>query len=103
MCEMNEDKTAIDKNTLIQNIKHLDGWSLKKRDTIIERNFTFNNFKDITLFLNHLINTINTLNHHPDFSLDTSSRIVFVSLTTHSEGCITQSDMDFASELNKHY
>ena len=55
MCEMNEDKTAIDKNTLIQNIKHLDGWSLKKRDTIIERNFTFNNFKDITLFLNHLI------------------------------------------------
>tara|TARA_B100000579_G_scaffold431691_1_gene447187 strand:+ start:134 stop:442 length:309 start_codon:yes stop_codon:yes gene_type:complete len=96
---MAENKTVVDAETLKRNIKELDGWGLKK-NTVIERNFTFNNFKDITTFLNHLVNTITELNHHPDFSLDTNCRTVFVSLTTHSEGCITQVDIDFARKLN---
>ena len=96
---MTENKTAINTEALKRNIKSLKGWGLRK-DTVIECNYTFNNFKDITTFLNHLVNTITELNHHPDFSLDTNSRTIFVSLTTHSKGCITQADIDFAHKLN---
>jgi pterin-4a-carbinolamine dehydratase len=98
--KMDEDKTIINTDSLTQIIKNLDGWELK-RNKVLERKFTFDNFKEITKFLNHLVTLITELNHHPDFSLNTGSRTVFVSLTTHSEDCITQADLDFASELNK--
>ena len=57
---MTENKTTINAEALKQNIKTLEGWQLKK-NTVIECNYTFNNFKDITAFLNHLVDTITEL------------------------------------------
>ena len=48
-----------------------------------------------------LTRTITEQNHHSDFSLDTGKRTIAVSVTTHSEGAVTRSDILFARPLNE--
>jgi len=95
---MSEDKTSLSPEAADEELKKIEGWS---RDGIaISRNFTLANFRDITSFLNHLVRTITEQNHHPDFSLDTGSRTVSVTVTTHSAGAVTKADILFARTLN---
>ena len=96
---MAEDKTVLSANEVDAEIGNLEGWS--RSDTIISRDFTFDNFRDITSFLNHLVKTITDMNHHPDFRMDTGSKTIAVSVTTHSENAVTRSDVQFASTLNE--
>ena len=93
-----EDKTVLTSGEVDKVLQTLDGWS--RDGTIISRNFVMANFKDITSFLNHLVKTITNMNHHPDFSLNTGSKTIAVSVTTHSEKAITGADVQFARTLN---
>ncbi len=93
-----EDKTVLNAAEVDEELKTLKGWT--RDDVIISRDFTFATFKDITSFLNHLVATIITMNHHPDFSLNTGSRTISVSVTTHSEKAVTRADIQFARALN---
>ena len=93
-----EDKTILSIEEVDRELETLEGWT--REDVVISRDFTFTKFKDITSFLNHLVRTITDMNHHPDFSLDTGSRTVSVSVTTHSEKAITRSDIQFARAVN---
>lgn len=95
---MSEDKTVLTSEEVDEELKTLEGWS--RDGIIISRDFVLANFKDITSFLNHLVKTITDMNHHPDFSLDTGSKTVAVSVTTHSEQAVTRSDVNFARTLN---
>ncbi len=95
---MAEDKSRLSDTEVAQALQSLAGW---QRDGImIRRDFVMANFRDITAFLQHLVATIAAQNHHPDFSLDTGSRTIAVAVTTHSEGGLTRSDVDFATALN---
>jgi len=93
-----EDKTVLTTAEVDEELKSLAGWS--RDGTVISRDFTFTRFKDITSFLNHLVRAITEQNHHPDFSLNTGTRTVSVSVTTHSEKAVTRSDILFARTLN---
>ena len=93
-----ENKTKLTPSQLNEELRELDGWIYE--DSTISRKFSLDNFSDITAFLNHLVETITEQNHHPDFSLDTSSRSINVALTTHSEHAVTRADIDFAYKLN---
>ena len=93
-----EDKTILSSAEVDEQLKILEGW--RREETVLVRVFTFKSFKDITAFLNHLVITITTQNHHPDFYLDTEKRTIGVSVTTHSERAITHADMLFAQTLN---
>ena len=93
-----EDKTILTSSEVDEDLKTLEGWT--RDDVVISRDFTFSSFKDITSFLNHLVATITSMNHHPDFSLNTGSRTIAVSVTTHSEKAVTRSDIQFARALN---
>ena len=95
---MAEDKTALSASEVDRELGDLQGWS--RTDTIIARDFMLSNFRDITSFLNHLVKTITDMNHHPDFSLNTGTKTISVSVTTHSEKAVTRSDIQFATELN---
>ena len=95
---MTEDKTALTAAEVDSELETLSGWS--RNGIIISRDFVFENFKDITSFLNHLTKTITDQNHHPDFSLETGKKTIAVSVTTHSEGAVTRSDVLFARTLN---
>ncbi len=96
---MTENKSNLSAAEVDDQLRTLVGWS--RDGIIISRDFVFDNFKDITSFLNHLTHTITTQNHHPDFSLNTGTRTIAVSVTTHSEGAITKSDILFAHTLNE--
>jgi pterin-4a-carbinolamine dehydratase len=39
-------------------------------------------------------------NHHSDLAVDSRTKVLKVSVTTHSAGAITQADVDFARALN---
>ena len=93
-----EDKTILSPAAVDEYLKTLEHW--RREGSILVREFTFKNFKDITSFLNHLVTTITTQNHHPDFYLDTGKRTIGVSITTHSEKAITRADMLFAQTLS---
>ncbi len=95
---MAEDKSVLTVEEVDQELSGLSGWT--RSEVVISKDFVMANFKDITSFLNHLVQTITTMNHHPDFSLDTGTRTIAVSVTTHSEQAITRSDMEFAGALN---
>ena len=94
-----EDKTVLAAEQVDVELASLQGWT--REGIIIRRHFVLANFKDITAFLQHLVDTIATQNHHPDFSLDTGSRTVAVAVATHSEGGVTRSDIQFATTLNE--
>lgn len=96
---MSEDKTTLSAEQADQALRELEGWS--RDNTTIARAFQLANFRDITSFLNHLVQTITEQNHHPDFALDTGSRTVSVAVTTHSAGAVTKADILFARTLNK--
>ena len=95
---MTEDKTPLTAAEVDAELETLSGWS--RDGIIISRDFVFKDFKDITSFLNHLTKTITDQNHHPDFSLETGKKTIAVSVTTHSEGAVTRSDVLFARTLN---
>ena len=95
---MAEDKGVLSIEEVDVELGSLEGWS--REGVIISRDFVLANFGDITAFLQHLVGTIAAQNHHPDFSLDTGTRTVAVSVTTHSEGAVTRADIDFARALN---
>lgn len=96
---MTENKTVLTAEQVDTELTDLTGWS--REGTVICRDFTMANFKDITGFLNHLVDTITEQNHHPDFSLDTGTRTIAVRVTTHSEQAVTRADIDFAHTLNQ--
>ena len=95
---MTEDKTTLTTAEVDSELETLSGWS--RNGIIISRDFVFQDFRDITSFLNHLTKTITDQNHHPDFSLETGKKTIAVSVTTHSEGAVTRSDVLFARTLN---
>jgi len=93
-----EDKSVLNATEVDEELKTLEGWS--RDGIVISRAFVLANFKDLTSFLNHLVKTITEMNHHPNFSLDTGSKTVAVSVTTHSEQAVTRADINFARALN---
>ena len=93
-----ENKTALSAAQVDNALQTMEGWS--RSEAVLTRNFVFHDFEEITAFLNHLVRTITTQNHHPDFSLNTGLKMVVVALTTHSEQAITIADLQFARTLN---
>jgi len=93
-----ENKTVLTEAALAEQLATIDGW--EKQGKAIVRRYLLPNFAEITRFMKHLAATIEATNHHPDAILDTTTRSVTVTVTTHSAGAVTQADVDFAKALN---
>ena len=74
----------------------LDGW--ERDEDKITRTFEFGNFIESMEFVNKLVNPAETMNHHPDIQI--SYNTVNLSLTTHSEGGLTENDIELAGQIN---
>lgn len=96
MAQPMEDKTPVAGGELQEALKELDGWVIS-----ITKRFRFEKWGDITRFMQHLADTIAATNHHPDVTLDTGSKSVIVTVTTHSERTVTKADLEFAKRLNE--
>ena len=73
----------------------LDGW--ERDGDAIRRQFEFDDFKGSVDFVNRLTPEAEGMNHHPD--LEISWNKVTVSVTTHSEGGLTENDFELARRI----
>lgn len=74
-----------------------EGWTFA--DDAIHKTFEFDAFMDAVGFINSIAAKAEAANHHPD--LRNSFRTVEVSLSTHSEGGVTEKDLDLAREIDE--
>ena len=65
----------------------------------LTKEFNFNDFKSALDFVNKIGEVAEHKNHHPDIELGWGK--VKVTLTTHSEGKVTQKDHDLAQKIDK--
>lgn len=93
-----EEKQLLSDADIERELARLEGWSREGMD--LKKTFCFSNYRDITGFLQHLVQTIVDQNHHPDFSLINAKRCIPVSVSTHSAGAISRADINFAHRLN---
>ena len=73
----------------------LDGWE-RDGDAIQQRRSSCDDFKGSVDFVNRLTPEAEEMNHHPD--LEISWNKVTVTITTHSEGGLTENDFELARQ-----
>jgi 4a-hydroxytetrahydrobiopterin dehydratase len=74
----------------------LRGW--RREGAAISKRFDRGDFAGSVAFVNRLTPVAEELNHHPDLTI--SWRTVTVSITTHSQGGLTESDFELAGRID---
>ncbi len=74
----------------------LNGW--KVSDGELEKNFTFGTFPDAVAFVTRVAALAEGAGHHPD--IDIRYAKVTMRLSTHSEGGITERDVELARGID---
>jgi 4a-hydroxytetrahydrobiopterin dehydratase len=74
----------------------LEGW--RREGEAIVKEFELDDFMGSVDFINRLAPVAEELNHHPD--LQVSWNKVVVSITTHSEGGLTENDFELAKSVD---
>lgn len=85
-------------NEIIEEMTQLDSnWSIQ--GSRIERAFLFKDFVHAFQFMTSVAVIAEKLNHHPNWSNVYNK--VFISLTTHDAGGLTELDFSFAKEVDR--
>ena len=74
----------------------LDGW--RREGDALRREFKFEDFKGSVDFVNRITPQAEEMNHHPDLAI--SWNTVTVTISTHSEGGITENDFELAGRID---
>jgi 4a-hydroxytetrahydrobiopterin dehydratase len=72
------------------------GWGLD--GDALKRQFEFENFVGSVDFVNRITPPAEEMNHHPDICISWNK--VDISLSTHSEGGITENDFELAERID---
>lgn len=87
---------ALAKAEIEERLKTLQGW--KRDDDELEKKFQFKDFAEAMAFVNRVADEAESADHHPDIKI--SYNKVKMSLSTHSEGGITDKDFDLAARID---
>jgi 4a-hydroxytetrahydrobiopterin dehydratase len=74
----------------------IDGWELV--GDAIEKQFELDDFSGSVEFVNRITPVANEMNHHPDLAISWNK--VTVTLSTHSEGGLTENDFELAQKID---
>lgn len=85
------------KDQIQQKLSELDKWELK--DNAIACSLKFRDFKEAMAFINRVAAEAEKMDHHPDIYI--SYNKVELTLTTHSEGGLTEKDFALAKMINQ--
>ena len=77
-------------------LSKMGGW--KREGDALAPGFEFANFVGSVNFVNRVTPIAEEMNHHPDLSISWNK--VSVSLSTHSEGGITENDFKLATKID---
>jgi 4a-hydroxytetrahydrobiopterin dehydratase len=76
-------------------LQDLPGWG--RQGDALKRRFEFENFTGSVDFVNRITPPAEEMNHHPDIAISWNK--VDITLSTHSEGGITENDFELASRI----
>jgi 4a-hydroxytetrahydrobiopterin dehydratase len=79
-----------------ERLQRADGW--QRRDEAIVKQYSRGDFVGAVEFVRGLVEPAEELGHHPD--LEVSWDTVTVSITTHSEGGLTEGDFRLATRID---
>ena len=74
----------------------LEGW--ERSGDSIRKQFRLDDFVGSVEFVNRLVTPAEDMGHHPDIEISWNK--VTVSLSTHSQGGLTEADFDLAGEID---
>ena len=78
-------------------LQKLSGWSVKGE--AISKQYAWPSFPEAVKFVNRVADLAEEADHHPDILIN--YRRVTLTLSTHSEGGITQKDFDLAARIDQ--
>jgi 4a-hydroxytetrahydrobiopterin dehydratase len=78
-------------------LSELEGW--EREGDALRKDFKRKDFVDAVEFVRSVVPVAEEMNHHPDVSISWNK--VTLSLSTHSEGGITENDFELASRLDR--
>jgi 4a-hydroxytetrahydrobiopterin dehydratase len=87
---------ALGEDEVRERLGGLHGWELE--GDAIEKQFQFDDFSGSVDFVNRLTPAANEMNHHPDLAISWNK--VTVTLSTHSEGGLTDNDFELARQID---
>lgn len=87
----------LDRSEIEQRLRSLSGW--KRDDDEIEKEYRFADFKQAMAFVNRVADAAEAMDHHPDIEIKYNK--VEMSLSTHSEGGVTEKDFDLAARIDE--
>ena len=82
-----------------QRLAGAEGWNREESDSI-EREWTFTDFAQAMAFVDRVAELAETPNHHPDILLHGWNK-VRLTLSTHSQGGLTDADFQLASQIDR--
>jgi 4a-hydroxytetrahydrobiopterin dehydratase len=85
------------KTAVSDGLKNLKGWKLAGKE--IRKEFKYAGFVEAMGFVTSVALLAEKANHHPD--IDIRWNIVTITLTTHSDGGVTEKDIALAREIEK--
>jgi 4a-hydroxytetrahydrobiopterin dehydratase len=77
-------------------LERLPGW--EREGDSIAREFKFDDFQGSVDFVNRITPPAEEMNHHPDIAIAWNK--VTLTLSTHSEGGLTESDFELATRID---
>ena len=86
----------LDDRQIEDKLSELDGW--QRSGDAIEKTFELDDFKGSVDFVNRITPEAEDMNHHPDLAISWNK--VTVTLTTHSEGGLTDNDFVLAGRID---
>ncbi len=87
----------LSESALKEQLQQLTGWQLS--GNVITKKFTWPSFKEAITFVNKVADLAEAADHHPDFTIN--YRNVTLTLSTHSEGGITENDTRLAGQIER--
>jgi 4a-hydroxytetrahydrobiopterin dehydratase len=86
----------LDDSEVGERLAKLDGW--KRAGDAIEKRFNRGDFVGAVAFVQSLVEPAEEMNHHPDLAISWDT--VTVTVSTHSEGCLTAADFELAAKID---
>ncbi len=88
---------ALSTEGLQQGLAKLQGWAYEGKE--LRKKYTFKSFMPGIEFVNKIAHAAESAGHHPDITINYN--VVGISLSTHSEGGVTQKDFDLAGKIDQ--
>ncbi len=87
---------ALSRSEINEKLKGMADWSHVGK--ALHKKYMFKSFMPAIGFVNRIAEAAEKAGHHPDITINYS--VVGISLSTHSEGGITQKDFDLAGQID---